>query len=156
MKALSQITNRSPLIVYFVMAYAFAWILYPLIATSPIYGVPGLFAPALAAIIICWTIGGRAQVARLLNRLAIWRVNVIWYAVALGLPVVLTLLVAVFAGLFGGDPSLHFAPITPLALIVFVFVVGEEIGWRGFAQPQLEKRFSPLIGAVVLGVVWGV
>lgn len=47
-------------------------------------------------------------------------------------------------------------PLTPLALIIFALVVGEEIGWRGFAQPQLEKRSSPFVSAVFLGVVWGI
>jgi membrane protease YdiL (CAAX protease family) len=40
-------------------------------------------------------------------------------------------------------------------MIIFVLVVGEELGWRGYAQPQLEQRFLPVVAAVVLGVLWG-
>lgn len=155
MKALSQLIDRFPIAAYFFLAYAFAWILYPLIAISPLAGLPGLFAPALAAIIVCWALGGRAMAGKLLNSLALWRVSIVWYLIALGLPVLLTFIVGVLARLMGHDTSIQLAPITPLALIVFVLVVGEEIGWRGFAQPQLEKRFSPLVGAVILGIVWG-
>jgi uncharacterized protein len=32
----------------------------------------------------------------------------------------------------------------------------EEIGWRGVLQPQLEKRFSFLVAAVVEGILWSI
>ena len=155
MKSIVKFINRYPLITYFVLAYAFAWIFYPLIERSAVYGLPGLFAPALAAIIVCWAAGGRSGIGNLLRKLAIWRVGFIWYVIALGLPIVLSFLVAILGRYFGGDPVLQMAPITPLSLVVFVLVVGEELGWRGYAQPQLEKSFLPLIAAVILGVVWG-
>jgi membrane protease YdiL (CAAX protease family) len=156
MSALSQFVKRFPLLIYFILAYTFAWAFYPLIKISAVYGVPGLFAPAVAAIIVCWLAGGRLSVNRLLGTLSVWRIHVIWYVMALGLPMALTLVVALLSRFFGADPALAFAPITPLALIFFVLVVGEEIGWRGFAQPQLENRFSPFVAAVFLGVVWGI
>ena len=34
--------------------------------------------------------------------------------------------------------------------------IGEEIGWRGFAQPLLQKRVGPLTAAIVLGVIWAI
>jgi len=30
---------------------------------------------------------------------------------------------------------------------------GEELGWRGFALPGLQKRFNPLASAIILGLV---
>lgn len=33
--------------------------------------------------------------------------------------------------------------------------LGEEIGWRGYAQNQLQKRHSPLVSSLIVGVVWG-
>lgn len=32
--------------------------------------------------------------------------------------------------------------------------VGEEIGWRGFLQPTLERRFGRVRGTLVVGVIW--
>ena len=33
--------------------------------------------------------------------------------------------------------------------------LGEEIGWRGYALPQLLSRHSPLTSSLILGLVWG-
>lgn len=33
--------------------------------------------------------------------------------------------------------------------------LGEELGWRGYAQNHLQKRFTPLVSSLIVGVVWG-
>jgi membrane protease YdiL (CAAX protease family) len=40
------------------------------------------------------------------------------------------------------------------ALIILVGAVGEEVGWRGFALPQLQRRFSPLVATAILAPLW--
>ena len=39
----------------------------------------------------------------------------------------------------------------------WVFINGgpEELGWRGFALPRLQERFSPVRATLVLGTIWG-
>ena len=140
---------------YFLLAYAFAWAFAPLIAISPVYGLPALFAPALSGIIVSALTGGRAQVGLLLRKLAVWRVGLVWYLVALGLPILISFVASAPAKFFNPEASFELAPISPLGIVVFVLVVGEELGWRGFAQPELEKHYSPLISAIILGVLWG-
>ncbi|MEK3995311.1 type II CAAX endopeptidase family protein [Psychrobacillus sp. FSL K6-2365] len=34
--------------------------------------------------------------------------------------------------------------------------LGEEIGWRGFAQIELQKKHSPLKASIILGFWWGI
>jgi uncharacterized protein len=46
----------------------------------------------------------------------------------------------------------------PLWLIVVIQLVGacgEELGWRSFLQPHLERRYSPVASALIVGFVWG-
>ena len=38
--------------------------------------------------------------------------------------------------------------------IIFVGALGEETGWRGYALPQLQRRFSPLASSLILAVLW--
>lgn len=57
--------------------------------------------------------------------------------IGLGLPVIL--LINTFLG------SLVYIPI----------YLGQELGWRAFMQPQLLKRFNPIIAFIFSGIIWG-
>jgi membrane protease YdiL (CAAX protease family) len=39
-------------------------------------------------------------------------------------------------------------------LLIFVGALGEETGWRGYALPQLQRRFSPLASSLILAALW--
>jgi membrane protease YdiL (CAAX protease family) len=43
-----------------------------------------------------------------------------------------------------------------LDFVVFVLVVGEELGWGCYALPLLLERRSPVTASLILGVIWGV
>jgi membrane protease YdiL (CAAX protease family) len=48
-----------------------------------------------------------------------------------------------------------------MAILFFLynFIYGglsEEPGWRGFALPRLQAKFSPLVSSLILGVIWAV
>ena len=98
---------------------------------------------------------GKAGVKALLSRAVHWRVGLPWYVVALGLPTVLSLVTAALAYLLGAPKFLQVGPLTIFDLVLFVLVVGEELGWRGYALPQLLEKRSALIASLILGVLWG-
>jgi membrane protease YdiL (CAAX protease family) len=54
---------------------------------------------------------------------------------------------------WGGRFPFHLAQ---LALLVLFFPVnlGEEIGWRGYALPKLQERFSPFSASLIVGAAW--
>ena len=106
MQTISFFVRRRPLLVYFILAYVFAWLLAPLILISPMYGAPGLIAPALAAVIVTGLTGGPPEVSRLLRKLTVWRVSFIWYLVVLGLPVILSFLTAFIAKIINPGQSI--------------------------------------------------
>lgn len=47
--------------------------------------------------------------------------------------------------------AVTFAP-----FINMIPAMGEEAGWRGFLYPRLKRRFGPLQGRILGGVIWGV
>jgi uncharacterized protein len=149
------LVRKHPLIAFFVLASLLTWWVYPLLKFSPLLGIFGLIGPALAAIIMAAVTDGKAGVKALLGRVVLWRVGLPWYVIALGLPTVLSLITAALAYLLGETEFIRVGALAPIELILFVAVVGEELGWRGYALPRLLERFSPLIASLILGVLWG-
>ncbi|MBM3415637.1 MAG: CPBP family intramembrane metalloprotease [Bacteroidetes bacterium] len=164
------------LLLYFVLAYLISWAIWlPLILLK--YGIDtlpvlpeyhhylGSFGPMLAAFIVRFIYEGRAGVKDLLKRLVQWKVNGIWYVIVLAVPVALTIVAGYTSQLINGEPfsmkgfstNNEFPQFGPLAYFMFNFLtfgVGEETGWRGFALPALQKRFSALVSTLILTVFW--
>src|ERR687890_1280445 len=98
------LVKRYPIITFFVLAYALSWwgvILYTINHDLP---PVASFGPFLAALIVLAITHGRAGVLGLLRRMVRWRVAPVWYLVALGLPVAVTLC-AVMLNVFLGAPA---------------------------------------------------
>ena len=155
MDGIKSLVKRYPLAAYFVLAYALTWMLAPLLTISLLLGVVGLLMPAVAAIVVAALTEGKPGVKTLLQRLTIWRVGLRWYVVALGLPVLLSAAVVALSILLGTPAQVEFSPISPLTMVIFVLVVGEEIGWRGYALPKLLQNHSAVVASLILGVLWG-
>ena len=155
--------RRHPLVVFFVLAYALSWwpwILYAFdLSPLPIVG----FGPFLAAIVVLAVTRGKAGVMALLRRMVRWRVSPVWYAVALLLPVAITVAATVLNVLFGAQvpSSAELSGWTGLVPGFFVLLlvpgVGgawEEPGWRGYALPRLQVGRSALLASLILGLLW--
>jgi len=88
---------------------------------------------------------------------------VIWYLVALlGLPVLNFLAFLVVPGVLGDLvapdlrlPRIYLSEIA-ICLTIGIAPMWEEIGWRGFAQPRMQRRYGPVVGSLFLGALWGV
>jgi membrane protease YdiL (CAAX protease family) len=84
-----------------------------------------------------------------------------WYAVAIGVPVIVVLGSGAVLQLVGGPVdfgSFAFDPMTLGIGILLGTTIGggqEELGWRGFAQPELQEQYGGLRAAVIIGVLWG-
>ena len=157
------------------MAFAFSWIAWApwvlseegaglLPFSSPLLGraLPiGIFlGPTLAAFIMTGITEGRAGIRRLLRRIVLWQVGLRWYLFAfIGVSLVITLGFI----LVGGLASLQFLGsgyvLTYLVTFIIVLIIGgplgEEIGWRGFALPRMQPLHGPLVGSIILGLLWG-
>ena len=145
---------------FFLLTYALAWAFFitGVIVGKPIVFLPGVFAPAIVALALTWRSEGGTGVRALLKRVMQWRVRWQWYAFAIGFMAVIKLTAAVIHRLALGVWP-HFGT-TPVVLMLAAIVIstpvqaGEEIGWRGYALPQLAKRIGFGGASIVVGVFW--
>jgi uncharacterized protein len=150
----STLIRSYPLIAYCVLAFVFSLVLTLLLNVSLAFGLLALFGPAAAALIVSRVWRGRAGVAELWAVTKRWRVHPGWYIAALALPAAgfaLGHLLFVAAG----NPMLPVpGTIQPIMFVLFVLVIGEEVGWRGFLLRHLLRERSPLVAAILVGIVW--
>lgn len=152
--------DRHALAIFFVLAYALSW--WPWIwtiaspETSPSTILP--CGPFFAAVIVLAFLG-RRHLMEFLSAIVRWRVAPRWYAVALLLPVLVTVVAVLVNVGLGAEPLGSFVPPAPASLVakfLFVFVLiglGEEPAWRGFALPRLLVGLSPIAASLVLGIL---
>ena len=142
--------RRYPLVSFFVLAVAlswWSWILYSFeLAPQPIVG----FGPFLAALVVLAVTEGKSGVIGLLQRMVRWRVGLQWYAVALLLPVVVTLIAAAInVLLLGAQPTSSAAELGGWSSLISTFFLWllipglagtwEEPGFRGYALPGCKS-----------------
>ncbi|GAY09619.1 CAAX amino terminal protease family protein [Pseudonocardia sp. N23] len=168
---------RHPLVWFFVIAAAGAWVvelpvilsrtgtgllpytLPPLVVLLLIAGAT-FTGPTVAAFVMVRVTEGPEGPKRLLRRYVQWRVPFRWYLfVLLVIPVSEVVGAIVVPGAVGSVQPVTSALVAgyPLAFLTTFLLggpLGEEPGWRGFALPRLQARFGPLAGATVLGVLW--
>ena len=157
------VTRRYPLIVFFVLAYAFSWWPWPLYALGLAPGSIVGFGPFLAALVVLALTEGKANILELLKAMVRWRVRPVWYAAALLLPVGIGLGATALNVLLGApaptSAKLGAWPglIPTYLLLLLVPGIGgawEEPGWRGYALPKLQAGRSALSASLLLGIVW--
>jgi membrane protease YdiL (CAAX protease family) len=155
---------------YFALAFAITWVFWVPAALEargliPSLPIPatflGAFGPLLAAVVVTAQDDGRVGLRSLLGRVLRWRVPPIWYGVTILGPILLYLTAMALNVALGGQPPDLEAMIgaLPIVLAISVYMLiavalGEEVGWRGYALPALQARYSALLASVILGVMW--
>lgn len=117
----------------------------------------GLFGPMIAALIVARIEGGKGGTGKFFRSIWKWRVSPIWYVLALALPTVGFVIARGAYGLVAADGGPWTYPPENAQRVAAMIIapIGEEIGWRGFALPRLQARFSRLNAAIILGFAWG-
>ncbi len=161
------------LIVYFLLAYLLSWVIWlPLYAPAiglgtmpvlPYHHAIGAFGPFLAAIITTVLFDMKALPALLNKCFSLG--NIVMLQVALFAPFLIAVAAISIVGLFGSG-NFDFSSIGTsnefpgwgllmfTAYNIFTFGYGEEMGWRGYALPKLQQRFSALQSSLILTVFW--
>lgn len=174
---------RYTISLFFLLTIVLAWAIWipgvlaklqgvesPLSPASPLGGL-ARWTPGLVAIFLVALISGRAGVGDLFRPLRIGRVNILWYAFAIGFEPMLffaakgidTLLghpATVVSPLMGALVATYGTQAAVVLPFVFIFAIpgtlAEELGWRGYALPHLQARNSAFVSSLVIGLIWGI
>ena len=89
-----------------------------------------------------------------------------YYLLALFLVPVIWIIGNLLSRILGTEVPFVRYPVVDLKLLGMVILfflynviyggLSEEPGWRGFALPRLQAKFSPLVSSLILGVIWAV
>jgi membrane protease YdiL (CAAX protease family) len=173
MTSLRSFIKRHRVLVFYVVVFAISWGGF-FLAVGPttsmaVVDIPPAailsmaFGPVLGGLLLTELVYGRAGFSELRSRLFKWRVGPRWYAVALltaplviaGVLFTLSLVSPVFLpGIFKTDDKVAYL-LFNLA-IAFVAAIFEELGWTGFAVPELRRDHGLFATGLIMGVLWGV
>lgn len=128
----------------------------PLTGEHPLF-FAAVWAPAVASLSIIVSMRGLSGLRAFLVRVTLWRSTWLWYAfIVAGIPAVFFAGSCIkgtgFPGISvpGNDGLLWMA----MGLSIIKGPV-EELGWRGFALPLLQRKLAPVWAGLVLGCTWG-
>ncbi len=163
--------KKHPLIWFYVLAFVLSWMGWaPMVAASqgvsffqhPAFHflliLPAV-GPALAAFLVQRNALGHARASAWFRSLWRWRANGLWLFVAMILPALLLLADDGIARALGWSASAPMGQTTP-AVALSALVVAllsnpwEEVGWRGFALPRLQSRYTAFTATLIVGTLW--
>lgn len=139
-----------PIAAFIAIVFASTWAMTGLLSISLMFGLVALFGPALGAVVVSWAEGSLGD---LRQRFGVRRASPRLYLVALGLPLSIAA-GAAFLWTLSGHGAPGIGTVSAIELVIFVLVVGEETGWRGFLLPRLRERLSLPAAGIVSGIVW--
>ncbi len=162
-----------PLNLFLLLTFGLFWLGFALVGVLISVGSPN-YLVVLVQIAMAWTptaafaiIHRKANPGRSLRGYVVdlfaTRISLRPLLASILIPVVATLVVWLAYSLFFGRPASDFvANLSGAAVVVMFFdglirgPLGEELGWRGYLQLELSKRFSLLKASLIVGVIWGV
>jgi membrane protease YdiL (CAAX protease family) len=120
------------------------------------------FGPMVAALLVALATGGRAGLRDLASRLVPPRISLLWYVVALVVPIIPQWLGVAAWNAISGEPVVY--PVfaewltrwIQLAVILGLFSIGEELGWRGFMLPRVLAGREWIAASLLVGGAWAV
>ncbi|MCR3956652.1 MAG: CPBP family intramembrane metalloprotease [Gudongella sp.] len=172
MESRNQVKINRELRVFFLVTFAFTWILWILALLSANLGMNlwlsqgsyitlGIFVPSTAGIVCTYIFGGKAEAYGLIRSMTNIHMNIKWLLqVFLVLPGVSAVATLVYVILGNALPEVEFPPWFIPIVFVYILVLmgplGEEAGWRGFALKRLLMYQTPIKASVILGMIWSI
>ena len=121
-------------------------------------------APTLAALILAGATQGKSGVYDIIHRLTRWKVTPTIYAVSIFFPALTYTGAIIINQILGGTlPSFMLLKNPMMSIITFIMFLLpwqssaflEEVGFRGYIIEELQNKYGPLKGTLVLGFFFG-
>jgi len=162
--------KKRPLLWYFILAYAITWLIW-LPGVLSALGLMdfqfdpsalvfiGAVGPILALMIVTAVNEGGDGVRNLFTEIFRQKIRWAWLLGSLLAPLVLVGLALLLLST-GSGTDISTRVLFPNLSLLLIFVVlvlaaiGEEIGWRGYAQPKFQETYHPFVAALILTVLW--
>ena len=146
--------------VFFILSYLFSWICWIPLSNNGFFIIIGRFGPTISGLLLTATFEGREGIQDIIDRLFVWRLDYKWYIFTfLGTAIVvltgiwMSTIFEDFNPVFN-DPGEIYLIIPVFLYVLFLSVLGEETGWRGYALPKLQNKTSALNSSLIIGVIW--
>ncbi|MFT4143009.1 MAG: CPBP family glutamic-type intramembrane protease [Mobilitalea sp.] len=118
-----------------------------------LYGIEAM-TPMLSALIVTAILGGKGRIRVFIKKCYLDNIKIHYIVLALVLPFVVLLITKVTSLIFI-DTTPFITSISVKKLIIVMWaLIAEELGWRGFLQGKLDKRFGYLTTPIILGGIW--
>lgn len=120
---------------------------------SMLFLIPGGISPAISIILIKKKYCTKDEYISFMKNIINPKYHILEYILIIGLAFVYCFLPMLFGG------ATKEAPIYYAIFMFPIMILGgglEEIGWRGFLQPTLQKKFSSFISTVIVAIIWAV
>lgn len=146
--------RRYPFSVFVVLSCTWTWGLAAMGERSLAFPLTALFGPTFGACVVLLATEGGASLRRLLSCFRVRRADLPWLGLALLLPLALTAPVWLLESAAPASLDFRLTPLSAVSFVLAALIVGEEVGWRGFALPYLLRRQSALAASLIVGIVW--
>ena len=162
--------RRLPL--YLISTFGITWIAWWTLARlvpadGSVFGTPlrmtlyllGGFGPTIAALITVAMTPEEGPYSEYIARLLRWRIAPLWYGAVFVIPPAMAFGVDYIAAACSpkGTTLPDLEPLARLPLLFVSMIIGgglEELGWRGVAQPEWQRRLPLLLATLLVGALW--
>jgi membrane protease YdiL (CAAX protease family) len=170
-----KILKKYQIVTYCVLTFLLTWLFWGILYINPkgMYDpilhkssfltlfLLGGTVPCIASVFLTGLFDGKTGIKRLLKKLIIWKVSPFYYLFVL----FITIFIIYVPLWICNSTGIHyrFYPNNNVSLVLLNLILvslyegplGEEMGWRGFVLPKLQKKFNPITSSLILGLIWG-
>jgi len=165
--------KKSHLVLYFCLSMLITWLFWipdglakrglinPSFFTK--LGFFGSLGPLIAAIIVVLKESKVEGLKKLLKKALDKKFEAKWWVIIFLLfPLLIILAYFISVGIDHVHPTseatelLWFLPMIFFSVMFTSGPIQEEFGWRGYALPQLQKKFTPFVSSLILGFIWAI